>query len=353
MPEVRVLPVIMSGGSGTRLWPLSTDARPKQFHALGGARSMIAETALRLSGSQGGIDFLAPVVIANAAHGDLVESLLRTSGIAPAALVLEPQGRNTAAAAAIAAMIAEEIAPDAHVLLAPADHLVTKPEAFTAAIRAAASLINDAIVTFGIKPAAPETGYGYILANEELAPGVHRVGAFKEKPDLATATRYLAEGGYSWNSGVFFFSPRVLLEEFSIAAADIRDGAREALARARRTGKHIRLDAASFAEIRSEAVDRAVMEKTGRAAVVPCDIGWADVGSWAELWRLSDKDASGNVADGQATLLDCANTLVRADGIQVSVIGMEDVIVVASGKSVLVMPRSRAQDVKKVIPGKE
>lgn len=353
MSAFRILPVIMSGGSGTRLWPLSTDARPKQFHAFGGTRSMIAETALRLSGSYSDIEFLSPIVIANAAHGDLVESLLKASGVAPAAIVLEPQGRNTAAAAAIAAMVAQEIAPDAHVLLAPADHVVTKPDAFIAAIRAAAAVVTDTIVTFGITPTAPETGYGYILAGEVLAPGVHRVAAFKEKPDLATATRYLAEGGYSWNSGVFFFSPRVLLEEFAMAAADIRDGAREALSRARRQHSGILLDPAAFGAIRSEAVDRAVMEKTSRAAVVPCDIGWADVGSWAELWRLSDKDASGNVADGQASLLDCVNTLVRADGLQVSVIGMEDVIVVASGNSVLVMPRSRAQDVKKVIPGKE
>lgn len=353
MSAVRIVPVIMSGGSGTRLWPLSTDARPKQFHALGGARSMIEETALRLSGSHGGIAFLPPVVIANAAHGDLVESLLKNSGIAPAAIVLEPQGRNTAAAAAIAAMLAAEIAPDAHVLLAPADHLVAKPAAFIAAIRTAAGVVADHIVTFGITPTAPETGYGYILQGTAITPGVHRIATFREKPDHATATRYLAEGGYSWNSGVFFFSPRVLLEEFSIAAADIRDGAREALSRAWRNGRDILLDAASFGAIRSEAVDRAVMEKTSRAAVVPCDIGWADVGSWAELWRLSDKDPAGNVTDGQASLLDCTNTLVRAVGMQVSVIGMEDVIVVASGSSVLVMPRSRAQDVKKVIPGKE
>ena len=353
MSVPRIVPVIMSGGSGTRLWPLSTDTRPKQFHALGGGRSMIEETALRLSGSDAAFDFLPPVVIANAAHGEHVRSLLQASGITPAPIVLEPQGRNTAAAAAIAAMIVSEWAPGAHVLLAPADHLVTDPAAFRDAIRKALSVVTDQIVTFGITPTGPETGYGYILQGEAIAPGVHRIRTFKEKPDLPTATRYLAEGGYSWNSGIFFFSPRVLLDELSTFAPDIRKGAREALSRARDSGDEILLDPAAFAAIRSEAVDRAVMEKTGRAAVVPCDIGWADVGSWAELWRLSDKDAAGNVADGQATLLDCANTLVRADGMQVSVIGVEDLIVVASGNSVLVMPRSRAQDVKKVIPGKE
>jgi len=351
--EVRILPVIMSGGSGTRLWPLSTDARPKQFHALGGARTMIEETALRLSGNHDGFTFLPPVVIANAAHGELVRSLLEASGVAPAAIVLEPQGRNTAAAAAIAALIAHEIAPDAHVLLAPADHLVVKLEAFLAAIRAASAVVSDRIVTFGITPTGPETGYGYIREGEEIAPGVHRLAAFREKPDAATADAYLREGGYSWNSGVFFFAPALLLAEFAAVAGDIRDGAEAALARAIRKDRLIHLDPASFAAIRSEAVDRAVMEKTSRAAVVPCDIGWADVGSWAELWRLSEKDSGGNAAGGAATLLDCSNTLVRAEGVQVSVIGAEDLVIVATGTSVLVMPRARAQDVKKVIPGKE
>ncbi len=343
----------MSGGSGTRLWPLSTDARPKQFHELGAERAMIVETAQRLSGSHGDIVFLDPVVIANAAHADLVQFLLAQSGITPSAIVLEPVGRNTAATAALAAMIAHEIDPEACVLLAPADHLVTKPAAFIAAIRAAAGIVADRIVTFGIAPTAPETGYGYILQGEELQPGVHRLVAFKEKPPLPEAERYLREGGYTWNSGVFFFAPAMLLEEFSIAAADIRDGAAEALRRAARSNVFIHLDAAAFTAVRAEAVDRAVMEKTGRGAVVPCDIGWADIGSWAELWRLSPRDGQGNAVEGPATLLDCANSLVRSDGLQVSVIGAEDLIVVASGNSVLVMPRSRAQDVKKVIPSQK
>ena len=353
MPAMKVLPVIMSGGSGTRLWPVSTDRRPKQFHALGGKGTMIEETALRLTGHHGDIDFLAPVIIANAAHGELIASLFARQGIRPSAIILEPIGRNTAAAAALAAMIAGELAPDASVLLTPADHLVFRPDAFLEAIRAAAPVVGDRIVTFGITPTGPETGYGYIRQGDAVSPGAYRIAAFQEKPDTATAARYLSEGGYSWNSGVFFFSPSVMLGEFSIAAADIREGVRQAFLRARREDGAIVLDLESFSAIRSEAVDRAVMEKTERAAVIPCDIGWADIGSWAELWRLSEKDGSGNVAEGDVGMLDCTNTLVRADGLRVSVIGMEDVVIVASGGAVLVMPRSRAQDVKKVIPVRE
>lgn len=347
---IKILPVIMSGGSGTRLWPLSTDERPKQFHDLGGDASMIVDTARRLSGVHGEIAFLPPVVIANAAHAELVQSQLAAAGIDLSAIALEPMGRNTAATAALAALLAREIDPEALVLLAPADHRVENPAALIAAIGAAAALVADHIVTFGITPTAPETGYGYIQQGDALGPGLHHVLSFKEKPDQATAEGYLQAGGYTWNSGMFFFSPTLMLEEFGIASADIRDGAIAALERAERDRLFIRLDAATFASIRSEAVDRAVMEKTQRGAVAPCDIGWADIGSWAEVWRLSEQDGEGNRAEGPVTLLDCQRSLVRSDGLQVSVIGADDLVVVAHGNSVLIMPRSRAQDVKKVIP---
>lgn len=351
MAVTKIIPVIMSGGSGTRLWPLSTTARPKQFHSLGAPRSMIEETALRFAGKHGDVVFLNPVVIAGAAHRDLVVELLAQAGVTPSLLVFEPEGRNTAATAALAALVAAEIDPEAYMLLVPADHLVTKPGALVDAIRAAAAVVADRIVTFGIKPTGPETGYGYILQGDSISGGVHGVTAFKEKPELLEANRYFQDGGYSWNSGMFFFSPQLLLQEFSIAGADIRDGSHEALRRAARTGNEIHIDAEAFAKVRNEAVDRAVMEKTSRAAVAPCDIGWADVGSWAELWRLSDKDANGNAVTGSVALLDSANNLVLGNGVHVSAIGVSDLIVVASGNSVLIMPRSRAQDVKKVIPG--
>jgi mannose-1-phosphate guanylyltransferase/mannose-6-phosphate isomerase len=347
----KIIPVVMSGGSGTRLWPVSTTLQPKQFHSLGAQRTMIEETALRLRGAHDGLVFLDPVVIAGVSHRDLVLELLSRSGVKLAALVLEPEGRNTAATAALAAIVAQEIDPEAYVLLMPADHLVADRAALVDAVRAASAVVSDRIVTFGIRPTAPETGYGYIQQGEALADGVHRVTAFKEKPALDVANQYLREGGYSWNSGMFFFAPKVLLEEFSIAGADIRDDAHEAFRRARRENTvEIHLDPETFARVRNEAVDRAVMEKTSRAAVAPCDIGWADVGSWAELWRLSPKDEDGNAVTGSATLLDAENNLIRGDGIHVSAIGVSDLIVVASGNSVLIMPRSRAQDVKKVIP---
>lgn len=353
MAVTRIIPVIMSGGSGTRLWPLSTRRRPKQFHRLGAERTMIEETVLRFTGDHGAVRFLDPVVIANAAHEDLVQSLVAESGVNLAALILEPQGRNTAATAALAAMIAQEIDPEALVLIAPADQLVSRPEDFVSAITAAAPIARGRIVTFGIKPSGPETGYGYIQQGRALAEGVFEVTAFKEKPDLPLAREYVRDPGYSWNSGVFFASPAVLLEEFGIAAADIRDSAGASLKRARRAGRVIHLDADIFGTVRSEAVDRAVMEKTSRAAVAPCDIGWADIGSWSELWRLSDKDAAGNAVEGPVMLVDGANTLIRSDGIQVSVIGVTDLVIVASGNSVLIMARDKAQDVKKVIPDQD
>lgn len=347
----KIIPVIMSGGSGTRLWPLSTAERPKQFHYLGAERTMIEETLLRFSGTHDGVTFLPPVVIASAAHAGLVSSALAACGITPGAVILEPKGRNTAATAALAAMVAQEIDPDAHVLLAPADHLVARAGDFVATIRAATAVLPDRIVTFGIRPTGPETGYGYILQGEVLTDAVHAVAQFKEKPLLPEATVYYNHGGYSWNSGVFLFSPVTMLDEFGIAAADIRDATRIALTRATRSGTEILLDAESFAAVRSEAVDRAVMEHTKRAAVAPCDIGWADVGSWAEVWRLSDKDGSGNAKAGSVLVEDGKNNLIQTDGIHVSIVGLSDLIVVAHGDSILIAPRDRAQDVKKVIPG--
>lgn len=306
---------------------------------------------MRFSGAHDGVEFLAPVIIASAAHADLVMDAMRNIGVTPSAVILEPKGRNTAATAALAALIAQEIDPEAQVLLAPADHLVANAPAFVGTIRAASTVLPDRIVTFGITPAGPETGYGYIQQGESLANGVHAVTTFKEKPELAVAQRYLDEGGYSWNSGVFLFAPQTMLDEFSIAAADIRDGAREALARASRADRQILLDADTFGAVRSEAVDRAVMEHTSRAAVAPCDIGWADVGSWAEVWRLSEKDSKGNAVIGSAILEDAANNLVRSDGVHISIVGLSDLIVIANGDSILIAPRDRAQDVKKVIPG--
>lgn len=337
----RIIPAIMSGGAGSRLWPASTEARPKQFHALGGPDTMIAETARRVAGEIGALSFAAPIVLCNESHGDLVRETIG----APAAIVFEPAPRNTAAVSAIAAAVGAELEPDALVLLLPADHIITDVAAFHAAIERAAPFARERIVTFGIKPDRPATGYGYILRGAALGDGVFEIDSFREKPNADTARAYVATGDYAWNSGMFLFHPSIMLREFE-ASASIRDGALAALKAARREGVNIHLDDTLFRAIASEPLDIAVMEKTRCAAVAPCEIGWADVGSWDEIWRLSLKDSAGNATHGAVIALDAANNLLRGDGIKVCVAGVSDLIVVATPDAVIVVPRDRAQDVK-------
>ena len=344
----RIIPAIMSGGAGTRLWPLSTDAEPKQFHALAGlAESLFAETARRLRGISASLSFAAPLILCNERHAPLVRADLDRVGVIPAALVLEPAPRNTAAVAAIAASVAADIDPDALVLLLPADHIIADAQAFRAAIERAAPFARERIVTFGIAPDRPATGYGYIKSGAELGDGVFAIDAFREKPDAATAAAYLSEGGSSWNAGIFLFSPAVLLAEFA-AAPEIRDAALAALKAARRNGDQIRLDPALFAKVPAQPLDTAVMEKTARAAVVPCAMGWADLGAWDEVLRLSPRDPDGNAIQGDVVTLDASNNLLRSDGPRLCVAGVADLIVVATGDTVLILPRERAQDVKRL-----
>lgn len=343
MQTYRIIPAIMSGGAGTRLWPASTEARPKQFHALGGAETMIAETARRVSGDVGALSFLAPMVLCNERHATLVRESITNA----AAVVFEPLPRNTAAVGAIAAALGAELAPDALVLLLPADHLIKDVAAFHAAIARAAPFARERIVTFGITPDRPTTGYGYIRQGAKLADGVFAIESFREKPNEATAREYLATGEYAWNSGMFLFSPEVLLREFA-ASADIRDRALAALKAAKRDGVNVHLDAEAFATVTSLPLDIAVMEKTAHAAVVPCEIGWADVGSWDEIWRLAAKDASGNALHGPVAAMDASNTLIRSDGLKICVAGVSDLVIVASGDAIVILPRARAQDVKEL-----
>ncbi|MGE3930662.1 MAG: mannose-1-phosphate guanylyltransferase [Hyphomonadaceae bacterium] len=341
----RIIPAIMSGGSGTRLWPASVDDKPKQFHALGGGRSLFAETLARVCGEVEGLSFAPPIVIGNARHGALIADELASIGVTPQAIALEPFGRNTAAAGAIAAALGAEADPEALVLLLPADHIIQDTQAFTGAIARAAPHARERIVTFGITPDRPETGYGYIKSGEPLGGGVSAIASFREKPDAATARAYLNEGGYSWNAGMFMFSPQVMLREFEPSAA-IRDAALAALRASRRDGATMVLDADAFAAVPSQPLDIAVMEKTTRGAVAPCAIGWADVGSWSEIWRLSPQDAGRNVKHGPVVALDAHDNLLRSDGPKVCVLGVSDLIVVATKDAVIVLPRDRAQDVK-------
>lgn len=341
----RIIPAIMSGGAGTRLWPLSTEAQPKQFHALGGSQSLFAETVRRVQGAHPTLSFQAPIVVCNECHCAPVEADLDAIGVRPAAIALEPEPKNTAAVGAAAALISADIDAEALVLLLPADHLVADRAAFLAAIERAAPLAQERIVTFGITPTRPATEYGYIKRGEMLADGVFAISSFREKPNEPTAREYLSEGGYAWNAGMFLFSPRVMLEEFKAAPA-IRDAISAAFKQAKRAGAAIRLDAEAFSKSPAQALDIAVMEKTARAAVVPCEIGWADVGSWDEIWRLSERDAAGNALLGGAAILDGGNNLLHGAGVKVCVAGVHDLIVVATPEAVVIVPRDRAQDVK-------
>ncbi|MBC7770007.1 MAG: mannose-1-phosphate guanyltransferase, partial [Phycisphaerales bacterium] len=239
----------------------------------------------------------------------------------------------------------QEIDPDALVLLLPADHVIADAAGFRAAIARAAPFARDRIVTFGITPDRPATGYGYIKRGAELGEGVFAIDSFREKPNAETATGYLAAGGYCWNAGIFLFHPATLLAEFA-ASADVRDKALAALAGAGRIGDEIRLDAALFSAAPSLPLDIAVMEKTSRAAVAPCEIGWADIGAWDEIWRISPRDANGNALQGAAIALDASNNLLRGDGVKVCVAGVSDLVVIATPEAVIIVPRERAQDVK-------
>jgi len=352
MPETApdaIVPVILSGGTGTRLWPASRESLPKQFLPLVSGRTMIVETALRAPAAQG---FAAPIVVCNEAHRFMVGEQLREAGIAGARIMLEPEGRNSAPAIAAAALLVAETAPDAPLWMMAADAVIGDVAALHAAVaKAAAAARAGHVVTFGMTPTAPETGYGYIEAGEALAglDGVSAVARFTEKPDAATARAFLAGGRHLWNSGMFLFTAATLIAELERHAPAVLAAVREAVARRSTDLDFIRLDRAAFAAAPSISLDYAVAERTGRAAVVPATLGWSDVGSWDALWELAPKDAAGNAALGNVVVEDSRGSYVRSDGPLVAVLGLEDAVVVATEDAVLAMPRSRAQDVKRIV----
>ena len=324
----KITPVLMSGGAGTRLWPLSRRARPKQFHALGGERTLIQETALRFTTDA----FGPPMVICNAAHAELVREQLSAVGVTPRALVLEPEGRNTAAAAVVAAAASE---PGELVLLLSADARVNDPAALRAAIALGAPAAEaGALVIFGITPTAPETGYGYIRAVAGEG-AVRKVAGFVEKPDLATAQRYVADPAYSWNAGIFLFRADAFLAEARRVAGDLAAAAEAALAQAPRTSGAIHLGEA-FRQVPSAPVDVAVFEQTDKAQVVSADIGWSDVGTYGALWAEAAKSASGDVIQGPVIAAGAANCLAISDGPVVVLSGVEDLAVIVENGVVLV-----------------
>ena len=339
-----IVPVILSGGSGTRLWPMSRPERPKQFLALTAAETMLQLTARRAAGE----GYAAPIVVANAAHADAVADQLAEVGSAPQSIILEPMGRNTAPAIALAAIAAG--GGDAPLLVMPSDHVIADLDAFRAAIERALPLVGDGwLVTFGITPDAPETGYGWIKVGDPLSTGVHRVERFVEKPPLDAAQAMLASGDHVWNGGIYLFRADRFLEALGRFVPDMLTAAQESMDRADRDGVCIRPDADAFARCPSDSIDYAVMERDDRVAVAPVAMGWNDVGSWDALHAISERDDSANAVGGDVTLIDSTGCLVRTDGIRIAMAGVDDLIVVASGNDVLILPRGRSQEVKKLL----
>ena len=335
--------VLLSGGSGTRLWPLSREAYPKQFLPLAGEDTMLQATWRRVAPVAGA----APIVVAGEDHRFLVAEQLRQVGVAAASILLEPVGRNTAPAIAAAALQAMADGDDPLLLVLPSDHVVRDAEAFRAAVQEASAAADaGALVTFGIVPTAPETGFGYIQA--EAGEGVRKVLRFVEKPDAATAQSYLDAGGYYWNSGMFLFRASRYLEELARFRADILDGARAAFETARRDGDFVRLAADAFAATPAESIDYAVMERTDAAMVLPVDIGWNDVGSWSALWDVAERDAAGNAHHGDVIAVDSRNSYAWSRRL-VALVGVDDIVVVETDDAVLVARKDKVQQVKDVV----
>jgi mannose-1-phosphate guanylyltransferase/mannose-6-phosphate isomerase len=345
--ERLVTPVILSGGSGTRLWPVSRESFPKQFWPLVSDRSLIEETARRGLGP----DFAAPVVVCNQEHRFLVAEQMRLAGAAQARIVLEPVGRNSAPAVAAAALLVAETQPESVLWLMAADAAIADGARLHQVLRQAVAAAREGhIVTFGMRPTAPVTGYGYI---EQGAPlpgheGVFAVARFVEKPDAGRAARMLEQGQFLWNSGMFVATASVLLAELEQHAPDVLRAVRGALAERAQDLDFIRLGP-TFAYAPSISLDYAVAERTTRAAVIPADLGWSDVGGWSALWELGGKDEAGNVAVGDVMLEGAQDCYVRSDGILTAVVGLEDAVVVVTADAVLAMHRDHAQDVKRVV----
>jgi mannose-1-phosphate guanylyltransferase/mannose-6-phosphate isomerase len=354
-----IVPVILSGGSGTRLWPLSRELYPKQLLPLAGSHTMLQETVLRLSGVKG---LAAPLVVCNENHRFMVAEQLRSIERAPSAILLEPVGRNTAPAVAVAAIQALEDGQDPLLLVLPADHVIGDEAVLCQVVESAIAWAEmGKLITFGIVPRGPETGYGYIKAGEAL--GVrseeptphpspltpHAVERFVEKPDLATARSYVDSGEYYWNSGMFMFRASRFLGELERFAPEMLAACRKALEGAGRDLDFVRLDAEAFSACPGDSIDYAVMEKTSDAIVLPLDAGWNDIGSWSALWEAGGKDSDGNAIHGDVLTKDVRNSYLYAGSRMVAAVGLEDHIVVETADAVLVASKDRVQDVKHIV----
>jgi len=342
-----LVPVILSGGAGTRLWPLSRELHPKQLLALTGAHTMLQETVLRLEG----LRHEPPIVVCNESHRFMVAEQLRQLGIVPSAILLEPFGRNTAPAIALAAHAALSVAQgeDPVLLVLPADHVIRNVEAFTSAVHTAqVAAEQGSFATFGVVASAPETGLGYIRRGEARG-GAYRIAQFVEKPPLEQAQQFVASGEYYWNSGMFVFRARRYLDELERLAPQIATACRAAFEGAKRDLDFTRIDAGAFAACPSDSIDYAVMEKTDDAVVVPLDAGWSDVGSWSSLQAASVADERGNVTRGDVLVEDSEGCYLHAESRLIAAVGLRDHIVVETKDAVLVAPRNSVQDVKKLV----
>lgn len=349
MSAFPIFPVLLSGGAGSRLWPLSREAYPKQLLALNGEDTLLQQGALRTTDST---RFKPLTVLANAEHRFVIAEQLRGKNIHGARIVLEPEGKNTALAAAVAALLASRETPDALILLMPADHIIGDTAGFLAAVDAGAVAARAGrLVLFGIKPTEPATGYGYIESGTAIAsaPGVSEVIRFVEKPDLATAEGYLAAGGFSWNSGIFLLNCKTFLAELKTHSSDVLTAAEAAIAGATEDMDFLRLSPAAFAAAPSISIDYAVMEKTDKAVLVEASFPWTDVGSWSALWSLGDKDDGGNVNVGPAYSLSSSNCYFRSEGPAIAAYGVHDLIVVATADAVLITPKATDQHVKTLV----
>ena len=340
-----LLPVILSGGAGTRLWPLSRELHPKQLLPLVGPNTMLEDTVLRLAG----LNVAPPIVVCNEAHRFLVAEQLRKLDVKPGAIILEPVGRNTAPAIALAAHAALTTDTDALLLVLPADHVIHNAAAFRAAVTVAGdAALAGKLVAFGVVPSSAETGYGYIRRGDPIGGG-YGIHSFTEKPTALKATEFIASGDYYWNSGMFLFGARRYLEELQRWAPDIAASSHAAFADARQDLDFTRIDAKSFSACRSDSIDYAVMERTRDAVVVPLDAGWSDVGSWSALYDASDRDAQGNVVRGDVLLENTHNSYIYSESRLVAAVGVNDHVIIETKDAVLVVPRGAAQHVKALV----
>jgi len=346
----KIFPAILSGGSGSRLWPVSRSTYPKQFLTLNGSKSLLQQTLLRVGD---GDMFHRPMVIANNDYRFLVAEQVQEIGVEPLSIVLEPAGRNTAPAAAVAALIASQADPNALVMLLPSDHVIANQPAFLDACnRAAEAAMRGYLVTFGVKPDRPETGYGYIHQGPKFddLPGAFEVDAFVEKPDEETAQSFMDAGGYHWNSGMFLFPAALFLAELGRLGPAICSAAVRAHAAAHTDLDFLRLDEDAFSQSPSESIDRAVMEKTDKAVVVPADFGWNDIGAWHALWEIADRDDQNNAIIGDVAALDCTGCYLRnEDGPLIATAGLEDTVVVSTPDAVMIAPLAKIAGVKDLV----